>query len=540
MAFDIANFTQVCNILAKIDLFGCDLKVRPNLNTAASINTAVTSGGAHMPLMYRDTYAAALNKELKNIMLQLKDVSQEERVTIIEQFYAPVYEHAKLSGMRDVRPELHRFLAVVSNLFRSFINANKRTALNVPLVTVPPPLAFFQCDGNSGPYTITSESMQKLFGTPVAVVSLPASYRNHGLLWCSLAHEVCGHDVVHADPGLVPELVQGVRTMFCGPSFSPNGPLTPNLLNALLWSHWIDEAAADVYGVLNMGPTFALNLAAFFSAMVASIYARTGRPVPPMPYLRSTAGPRDPRSGDNHMDEHPVDILRLHLAIGVIESLPKLAPAKKAEYIAAIEAVAKAAGRGNDHVRVQGEVKITRHNWRMIDEKIPLAEAQEAARRAGSFLASTKLEVLNKHSIQEIETWDDADEATAQGVADAIFANRSIVGGGDDAQMLAGCNIAIMQRPELYEQMTKLLHAGLDESFDRDPIWGKPKPNYVIVPGAIYNLEDPEPSAEQYADITQQSKPAKKSEKKSADKAAKKASAKAEKKAASKSSKKSR
>jgi len=494
MAFDMSRVTQLCGRLATIDLFGTTSRVRANLKSATTITAAIDNGAAHLPRAYRSTYAAAVTSELDTVLRQIKGVPTAERASILERFYAPVYEQAKLPGVLDVRPELRRFLAVVSNLYRSFVNANKRTAAHVPLATATPPLAFFQSNGDEGPYTITSDSMQKLFATPVGVVSLPATYRDDALLWSSLTHEVCGHDVVHADPTLVPELVAGVRTMFVGDRFSPNGPLNPDLLNALLWSYWIDEAVADVYGVLNMGPTFAVNLAAFFSAMAARASMRAGRPVPALPFLRSAAGPRDPQHGDDNMDEHPVDLLRLHLAIGVIDSLTHLSATSKAEYIANIETVATGAAHGATQIRVQGRIEISHTNWRTIDETIPLGAAQQAARRVGNFLASAKLEALGNHSIQDIETWDDVDESTAQNVAARIAANQSIVGTGDDAQLLAGANIAVTARPDRYDRTTMLLNAALDDSYDRDPIWGSVTPDSMVVPAFLYQLgETPNP-----------------------------------------------
>jgi hypothetical protein len=489
MAVNLAHFTELCEIWAKLDLFGSESKVRPKLGNAAAIKAAVAAGSAQIPLAYRDSYAAAIMRELESVLGQTKEMSAGEREMIIEQFYAPVYQHGTIAGMVDVRPELRRFLAVVSNLYRSFVNAKKRESLQVPQVKAPTPLAFFQSDGGQGPYTITSESMQKIFNSPVAVVSLPATYRSHGLLWCSLAHEVCGHDVVHADEELVPELVAGVRSLFTGNSFAPNGPLSPNLLSALLWSYWIDEAVADVYGVLNMGPTFSLNLAAFFSAMMSCAMKESGRPVPGMPFLRCNAGPRDPMGGDNHMDEHPVDVLRLYLAIGVIDALPHLSTKVKDEYIADIEAVAKAAVHGNTEIKVQGQVKITHANWRMLDETIPMADAADAARRVGAFLVTTKLKALGNHSIQDVETWDDVDEAAAQDAAARVVANKCLIGAGDDAQLLAGCNIAIFSQPGLYKQMSTLLEEGLNESYNRDPLWGSVKPHLMIAPAVLYDYK---------------------------------------------------
>ena len=51
-----------------------------------------------------------------------------------------------------------------------------------------------------------------------------------------------------------------------------------------------------------------------------------------------------------------------------------------------------------------------------------------------------------------------------------------------------------MANPGLYDQMTTLLHAGLDESYDRDPIWGSVKPNVMLAPAALYGLKEPAPA----------------------------------------------
>src|SRR6195952_4548992 len=181
--------------------------------------------------------------------------------------------------------------------------------------------------------------MQRELGTATSVVSLPQSYRDHPIIWSSLTHEVCGHDIVHADEQLVPELVAGIRALFCPQGFNPYAEsLEGDELNALIWSYWIDEAVADVYGVLNMGPTFAINLGAFLYAFINRSLVKFDRDPLPVPSLQTASGPGN---DDRRMDNHPTDILRLHLAIGVIESLTGLSSDKKNEYIDDIKAVAK-------------------------------------------------------------------------------------------------------------------------------------------------------------------------------------------------------
>jgi len=50
--------------------------------------------------------------------------------------------------------------------------------------------------------------------------------------------------------------------------------------------------------------------------------------------------------------------------------------------------------------------------------------------------------------------------------------------------LLAGVNLSLLQRPELYNSATSLLNAALDDSFDRDPIWGATLPGHSIMAAA--------------------------------------------------------
>ena len=178
-------------------------------------------------------------------------------------------------------------------------------AAGVNLVTLTPPLACFQADsGEQGPYTIESDIMHQLFGIEIGIVSLPATYRSHPVIWSVLSHEVCGHDVVHADDGLLQEMTAAAQALLA-PDFSPRKRLDTAALNALLRSYWMDEAAADVYGVLNMGPAFGLSLAAFVAAFRAHIKTDIkGEPRPAKPTVATEASPRDHEGGDTTLEDH--------------------------------------------------------------------------------------------------------------------------------------------------------------------------------------------------------------------------------------------
>jgi hypothetical protein len=231
-----------------------------------------------------------------------------------------------------------------------------------------------------------------------------------------------------------------------------------------IWGAWIDEAASDVYGLLNVGPAFAVSLAAFFSALEKS--GDSERKL-------GTIGTFLPVSDGQLVDPHPVDVLRLYLAMGVVEALEGLSVAKRSEWLALIDSIAKAAAGGATDIDVIDVVE------KKVVQKLPLDVMADAAKRVGEFIASTKLDALGGHSVQEIETWDDTDEQAAANIS-ALAATSSIVALGDDAQLLAGATVALLDDPTKYVPITTRLNAALDDSFFRDPVFGTAIPHSAL------------------------------------------------------------
>src|SRR5262249_50058643 len=252
-------FNELFNQVMQVDLFG---KAPPDLpfhdaRDAGAVGAAINSGTPYVPLAFQNAYVNPLLQNLSSVLRQL-----DGDATTVETISGAVYQHADAS----VRPHLHRFLAVISDLFRSFLSKQKRAQADFPLAEQLPPMAMFQHDGQNGPFTLPVDDMSRLSGGSCGVVSMPATYKEHPFLWAALSHETGGHDVTHADPGLLPELREGVRSFFGGPLGGGSSPSTAQLLG-LLWDYWMDEASADVYGVLNIGPNFGLNLVTFFAAL---------------------------------------------------------------------------------------------------------------------------------------------------------------------------------------------------------------------------------------------------------------------------------
>ncbi|MBV8917750.1 hypothetical protein [Bradyrhizobium sp.] len=488
MLVDLQSFVGLYQKFFAVDLTGVVDGVHPPLKTVNNVRAATTKGAPLLPLIYRQNFHqpldAALPSEMSKLQHQVKSGEQpaEYMQTALEMLYGAVYQHGPGVSRVDTSAQLRRFLAIVSNLYRSFLDSDKRAAAGIKLVTNTPPLAVFLSGSLQGPYTVESDEMLKRFGTPIGVVSLPATYRDHPIMWAALSHEVCGHDVVHADEGLLAELVVTVRNALA-PHFSPRKPLATAALNALLWSYWMDEAIADVYGILNMGPLFPINLGAFLAAFRAHLQRRShpGRP------LLSTDAQKRP---DNTMDDHPIDLLRLHLAIGAIESLQGLSPVRRDAYVKGIEDVAAAVTGDTTHVGLDGLVPTESGNPVAVKTQMTLSDAAAAARRVGQIIATSKLKALQGRSIQDIETWDDHDEEIAQAIAEAIAAGQGIVGQGDDAQLLAGATMAVLRKSGLYDAAQEVLNAALDDSYRKDPIWGALIPHHAFHPHVLLRPQE--------------------------------------------------
>jgi hypothetical protein len=202
----------------------------------------------------------------------------------------------------------------------------------------------------------------------------------------------------------------------------------------------------------------------------------------------------DPNDPSMALDPHPTDILRLHLAIGVIEKLNGLASGARKEYIDDLENLSQLCAQGNDSVQIQGRIEIERDRWLPVNLSRPLADMQEAAREVGNYLATAKLTALGKHGIQEIETWDDPDENTAQQIATALQGGTPITDMGDDAQLLAGSTLALLADPNRYDAVTKSLVTALDSSYAHDPIWGDPRPDRTFIRTKLFTKGSPEMS----------------------------------------------
>ena len=418
---------------------------------AGRLRAEVEAARHYLPIAYQESFVAPLLGHLDHVVRSDDDTARMHGV--VEALAGAVVQHRPGHA---VRQPLRQFLAVISNLYRSFLAADKRISAGVPLsASALPPLVCFHPDPRFGPAVLTSPMTRLLCGADVAVVAMPSTYARDPLSWLALAHEACGHGVLQADPDLLPDLVAGVRALFGGGPLPAGAKPSRDQALGLLWSYWIEETASDVYGLLNIGPAFALNLAAFLAGRrLAAVPSRL------VPWLEVQTGD-DPATD---LDVHPTDLLRLHVAIGVIENLVGLSARRISEYTRTLRAIADLCGTNAwrfvgpaRKVVIRGRVEVARDRWVPLDLALDVAEAAESARRGGAYIASTRLGALGNRTVQDLETWDDADEEFALAIRAALLDRPLIHPAEDDAEARREIiGVLALTGPQLDEIIAKL------------------------------------------------------------------------------------
>jgi hypothetical protein len=272
-------------------------------------------------------------------------------------------------GERFEAKALGSFEEVVSDLYDGFLSAEDRRGVNPPDLEVDPPLVKFG-EPASGPYTWPADATQ-VFGLRIAVVNLPPANDRRGMLaWPALGHETSGHDILHADNGLVAEVASTVRNALAADS------ATAGL--AGYWADRIDETASDVFGILNMGPAAGIGLIGFFRGLNTAFGGAAK--------LR-TSGPAN--------DPHPADIVRGFLAASTVRLLEFGGAAAWADVI-------------------EGETENDLAPIRLAGRRVDAKAAKKSAEIVARAIATSPMRSLESHALAEIQNWRDEDEGIVQ------------------------------------------------------------------------------------------------------------------------------
>ena len=344
-------------------------------------------------------------------------------------------------GEKSEAKALGSFQEVVSDLYDGFLSAEDRRSVNPPDKEVDPPVVKF---GNPafGPYTWPADATES-FGLKVAVVNLPPANARRGLFaWPALGHETAGHDILHADNGLLSEVSEAVRKA-----------LTDNKATADLADYWadrIDETASDVFGILNMGPAAGIGLIGFFRGLNAAF-----------------TGEAKLRCVGPNSDPHPADIVRGFLAVGTVRSLDFSGAKDWADVI---------------EKETEADLAPIRLGGAPVDPSVAAKSAEIVAR----VIVTHPMASLEMHALGQIQNWRDGDEHIVHELSNSLTTANPVptdlpnkiyaahmVAAATMAALASGANI-----PALFQRMLDLLK----QKHDTNPTFG---PLLVRHPGNI-------------------------------------------------------
>jgi hypothetical protein len=398
---------------------------------------------AKLPPLYQDAAADPFLAAIKHLgaakfaEVLKTDPKRESTAGLMLDIAQAILQHA--DGYQK-RP-LAAFQELISDLYDGFLSAEDRRGVKPPDFEVIAPLVKWG-NPDSGPYTWPVDAT-RTFGLTVGVVNLPPANARHGLCaWAALGHECGGHDILHADRGLLNELGDRVGAALT------KAKLGTRMSN--YWSSRIDETASDVLGVLNLGPAAGIGLIAYFRGINAAL----------------GWGPKLSSDGPGN-DPHPGDLVRGYLAAESVRLLLFSGATAWADAIAA--ETDKDAG------------KIV-----LAGTSFTLAQAKKAAGVVAATIAMTRLDALDGHAFAEIQNWRDHDEDVVAELKPMLLAKIGApVSFSSDAYAAHVASAAVVLAlagaapiPHLFARMIAMMEA----MHDANPSWG---PLYVVHPGDI-------------------------------------------------------
>ncbi|WNC16932.1 hypothetical protein [Brevibacillus brevis] len=352
------------------------------------------------------------------------------------------------NGEAYEREATDAFQEVVSDLYDGFLSEEDRKGIKPPDESLIAPLVKWGRP-QFGPYTWTAEAASH-FGVRTGIVNLPPANARQGLLaWSALGHETAGHDILHADTGLLGELQHAV--------FDALSTELHSRSLAEYWSLRIDETASDVLGILNNGPAAGIGLIGYFRGLNK---AYTGKAK-----LRN-AGPAS--------DPHPADILRGYLAAETVRLLQFDNAAEWAD------ALLEETSRDLEGITIGRAA---------LDAETAKKSAVIVART----IAEARLLSLEGHALGQIQNWDNHDERIVRDIqshfADSSAVHDCVVSGMYAAHVVAAAVTSAIAGEIEVQSAFRGMVTLLKSMHDANPSWG---PLYVrhrgdLTPHRIYS-----------------------------------------------------
>jgi hypothetical protein len=332
-----------------------------------------------------------------------------------------------------IKEPTYAFQEVVCDLYDGFLSEEDRVGVKRPDLQQIPALVKWGKPGES-PYTwnIRADTgPARTFDVATTIVSLPPAHMRIGLFgWAMLPHETCGHNIISADNGLENELTNVVVDAVKKANFQQD-----------LERYWnqqrIVEAAADVLGILNMGPAAAVGLIGYLRGFNKNLKL------------------------DNHCyedDPHPADILRGYLAAETTRLLTFDGAARWGTALFA-------------------EVEKDFGEMSLGGRQVGKDEAMRSAQIVAETLVHAKWPALEDHALSEIQNWKNEDQQIADSIGKDLvnpgsptsyvysreyYAAHAVAGAVTQAVAGKACVKTI------FDGMVKVLK----QMHDRNPQWG--------------------------------------------------------------------
>jgi hypothetical protein len=359
------------------------------------------------------------------------------------------------------RQATHAFEESIADLYDGFLSMEERRRIKPPDYQTVSPLVLWG-GPEAGPYTIPAdpEFVTKL-GINMSVVSMPPAYSENIVLWSAIGHETGGHDILHADEGLLSEIGHRVEqeilknkneSSLRGEEVTVNGRKMPAAeFAASYWKMTIDETASDICGLLNLGPAAGIGIAALL------IPIRGGKLI----------------SEGWYDDVHPIDALRVLLAADVVRDIRELDINIANAWGEALERIV------DKYITNKNEFSLVTDtpSGKYTSVVIPYDAMRETVKIVARTVAFTPLDSLEKHHLSEINTWANSDETlTLRLVNDFLDKKEPLLEPGPEGQIVYAAHIISAATISLSESadvatITDLAISALDKMYDNNLVW---------------------------------------------------------------------
>lgn len=413
------------------------------VNGTADFRKAVEAGLTLLPSRYHPAYVNVLSRAIDQAqpivdsegllsLLRKRNVLNQ----LLEAFRTLAAPIVQLQSERFAS-ELKAYLAVSSNLYQRFLGDDKIRRLNKDSQLWPEldPLGFFSGDAGVGPYTIVPSREM-----PLALVSKPVSMVGCLPLWVLDGHEVGGHGIHSILPDFTGQIAAALESAVGDAFRSGRLKCTATLPRGLprlvfpgekrrtvsgeeffkhLAGTFALELAADMAGVLNLGPMFANGLILYFAATRKNALLQSG----------SRLLERGRR------DAHPADYLR---ALAAIEAVRRLGLSQGASYVADLQKRLDGACAGETSCLFSsgdGTVVVVAHS-----EVRTLVEVMVDA------ALSRPLKCLADRSLEQVLTWTDRDEEQVVALAATMSSTKFAAGEETEARHIVAASLLATER----------------------------------------------------------------------------------------------